>query len=74
MRRSSYDFSEKSWGSILVTLLITGALGGMSLEYILSWFGKTAPTLLDFVLGVFGYELTIPVALMGWILKCFGVF
>lgn len=63
--------------SCLIWLIIVGVnvtLGAMSVDYILFWLGKDIPFLADAAIGLFAGEITIPIAVIGWILKCFGVF
>jgi hypothetical protein len=40
----------------------------------LSWFGKDIPIIADIIIGLFVGEVSIPVAIIGWILKICGVF
>lgn len=49
-------------------------LGAISVEYILSWVNKDIPMFGDIIVGLIGGSVTIPVAIIGWILKLFGVF
>jgi hypothetical protein len=55
-------------------LILNLTVGGWSVDAILSWFGKDIPFLADTVIGLFVAELSIPVAIVGSILKAFGVF
>lgn len=57
---------------ILIILNIT--IGAWSVAEILSWFGKTIPFIGNALIGLFVGEISIPVAIVGWILKLFGVF
>jgi hypothetical protein len=59
---------------VLAILVINFIIGGMSVDYILSWFGKNIPFLGDMTIGLFVGEFSIPIAFVGWILKSFGVF
>ena len=62
-------------GKAFLVLLITNLLlGGLSVDYILSWFNKNIGFGWDMFLGLLFGELTMPVALFGWILKTLGVF
>jgi len=49
-------------------------LAGWSSDYILGWLGKDIPTFCDVFIGIFAGSVTIPIAVIGWILKLFGVF
>jgi hypothetical protein len=58
----------------IIILVINLLVGGWSVGEILSWFGKDIPTLWDVVIGFFAGEITIPVAVVGYVLKVCGVF
>jgi len=49
-------------------------LGAWSLIQILSWFGKSIPLLYNVIIGLFTGEFSIPIAIVGKILKACGVF
>lgn len=49
-------------------------IGGLSVDYILSWFAKDIPFIGDMIIGLFLAEISIPVAIVGWVCKFFGVF
>lgn len=55
-------------------LLINITLGAWSVYEILSWFGKSVPLLANIIIGLFTGEFSIPIAIIGYILKCFGIF
>ena len=55
-------------------LLGWSLFGYISLAYILSWFGLSAGFLLTIICGMIGIDITSPVAIVGFILRCFGVF
>ena len=57
-----------------VILLINLVFGGWSIDYILGWFAKEIPFVADMCIGLFLGELTIPVAIVVWILQLCGVF
>jgi hypothetical protein len=59
---------------ILIILVINLTIGAWSVIEILSWFGKSIPLMGNVVIGLFVGEISIPVALVGWILKISGVF
>jgi len=72
MRKNSYGNSGCS-----IYLFILGlnlVLGTMSVNYILSWFDKSIPLWGACIIGLIGGEITMPVAVIGLLLKCFGVF
>lgn len=58
----------------IIVLIINLLIGGWSVNTILLWFGKDIPFLADTIIGLFAGEITIPVAIIGKILKVFGVF
>lgn len=71
--------NKMSIGGIAIgfQLIIFGlyfAFIGWSVDYILNWFGKDIPFIGDFVIGIFAGSVTIPVAVVGWILQLFGIF
>jgi len=59
--------------TMIMFALFNVALGGVSVDYILSWFGKDIPFLADSLIGLFAGEISIPVAVIGWVLNSFGV-
>ena len=61
-------------GCLGVVIIFNFIAGGMSVNYILAWFGKSLPFIADGLIGLIVGELSIPVALFGWTLRCFGVF
>lgn len=58
----------------LVLVLFNIFIGGISVDYILSWFGKDIPNIADGVIGLFVGEISVPIAIIGWILQACGVF
>ena len=58
--------------SAMLVLNIT--VGAWSVGEILSWTGKNIPLWADTLIGLFVGEISIPVAIVGWLLKLFGVF
>lgn len=55
-------------------LLLNVTVGTWSVIEILSWFGKSIPTLANVVIGFFLGGLTIPIALIGWLVQVvFGI-
>ena len=61
-------------GLMLIIALFNGIIGGLSVNYILSWFHKDIPMVFDMLIGLLVGEFSVPVALVGKILKLFGVF
>lgn len=57
---------------LLVAFNIT--VGAWSVIEILSWFGKSIPLWANVLIGLFTAELSVPIAIVGYILKSFGVF
>ena len=49
-------------------------IGGWSINQILSWLGKNIPWYFDCLIGLFTGQFSIPVAIIGKILKCCGIF
>jgi len=50
------------------------AISTCCVTIILSWFDVTMPLIARIGIGVIGGEFAIPIAIIGSILKCFGVF
>ncbi len=63
-------------GCFLVSLILVFniTVGAWSVNEILSWFGKNIPLWADGLIGLFTAELSVPVAIVGYILKACGVF
>lgn len=61
-------------GLVSSIVLLNLIAGGMSVAYILSWFGQDIPIVMDVIIGLIFGEISIPIALVGYILKLFGVF
>lgn len=62
-------------GCALIIFVLNLIFGGMSVNYLLEVFAnKVIPFGWAMVIGMFAGEITIPVALVTWILKHFGVF
>ncbi len=71
------DSDNKSGCGCLITtiaILINLTVGTWSSYEILSWFHKMIPMIGNVVIGLFAGEVTIPVAVVGWILKLCHVF
>lgn len=60
--------------SCVVLFLLNITFGTMAISTILSWFGINIPFLGDLLLGFVAGEIAIPIAIVGFILKLFGVF
>ena len=58
----------------LVILTINATIGAWSIIQILSWFGKSVPMIANIILGLFVGEISIPIAIVGYILKICGIF
>lgn len=56
-----------------VIILVNATLGAWSIIEILSWFGKTIPLVASIVIGLIAGEISIPIAIIGWILRICGV-
>lgn len=74
MLRKSKGNSNIGCLGILLVLAINLSIGAWSVIEILSWFGKSIPLLGNIIIGLFVAEISIPVAIVGTILKAFGVF
>lgn len=69
-------FKIRNMGCLMAIglLLLQVTVGTWSVIEILSWFGKSIPTLANVVIGFFLGELTIPIALIGWLVQIvFGI-
>lgn len=61
-------------GCVIFVLALNLVVGTWSVIEILSWFGKSIPLIGNIIIGLFAGELSIPVAIIGYILKLFGIF
>ena len=59
---------------VAIIMLINLTLGAWSIIEILSWFGKSIPLLINMIIGLFVGEVSIPIAIVGYLLKLFEVF
>lgn len=57
-----------------LVLAINVTVGAWSVLQILSWFGKSIPIWGAILSGLFVGEFSIPVAVVGWVLRACGVF
>lgn len=67
------------WNKVSIVLSILLGIGYITLGtwssiQILSWFGKSIPLLGNLIIGFFTGTITIPIAIVGMILRMFGVF
>lgn len=60
--------------TVIVILLINLSIGAWSISEILSWFGKWIPLIASVIIGLFAGEISIPIAIIGWVLRICGVF
>lgn len=58
----------------IIIFAINITIGAWSIIQILSWFGKTIPLLGSIIIDLFAGEVSIPIAIVGCILKAFKVF
>lgn len=65
---------EAKFSMLLMYLVCSIAIGGWSVNEILSWFNKDIPFIADIILGLIVASVSIPVAIVGWILGSCGVF
>ena len=59
---------------LIMIMLINLTIGARSVIEILSWFGKSIPMVGNVAIGLFLGEFSIPLAIVGKILKVCGVF
>lgn len=60
--------------ALIAIIILNLAVGGWSVDVILSWFGKDIPFLADSLIGLFTAEFSVPIAIVGKILLMFGIF
>ncbi|MDU3410155.1 hypothetical protein [Clostridium sp.] len=60
--------------TIIIIGLINISIGTWSVIEILSWFGKSIPLIGSAIIGLFAGQISIPVAIVGWVLRLFGIF
>jgi len=58
------------WIAVFVFNLL---FGGWSVNFLLSLLDKNIPFFWDIVIGLFTAEVTVPIAVVTWILRHFGV-
>lgn len=71
MKNSTY--CGVTGGFILFILALNASIGGFAVNYLLSLFGKNIPFLLDMVIGFFAGQFAIPLAIIGYLLRLFGI-
>lgn len=76
MKKNSSVGSGMSIGCLIyiAVIVLNVTVGAWSVGEILSWFSKDIPLFADVVIGLFVGEVSIPVAIIGAILKACGVF
>lgn len=61
-------------GCYLIIFAFNVTVGGLSVNYLLQFFlDKTVPFIGAAIIGLFTAQLTVPVAIVVWILSRFGV-
>lgn len=55
-------------------IILNLTIGAWSVNEILSWLDKDIHFIFDMLIGLFLGEMSIPVAIVGWLLKLFNVF
>ena len=60
--------------TVIFILLLNLSIGAWSVIEILSWFGKSIPLWGNVIIGLFTAEFSVPIAIVGWILRILGVF
>lgn len=65
---------KSSCGCMIFILLFNLLIGTWSSIEILSWFHKSIPLIGNVIIGLFAGEISVPVAVIGYILRLFGVF
>lgn len=71
---NDYDDGLGGCLTIIIILIINAILGAWAVAEILSWFGKDIPLIGDILLGMVAGEIAFPIAIVGWLLRIFGVF
>jgi hypothetical protein len=61
-------------GCFLFIIALNLTVGTWSVIQILSWFGKTIPLWGSVLIGLFIGEFSVPIAIVGWLLRICGVF
>ena len=74
MRRNDNGTGVVGCGCWLIVLLINVSVGGWSVQYLIDVvFNEVIPFWGAAVIGLFVGELSIPAAIIVWLLKFFGV-
>lgn len=58
----------------IVVAIINLTCGAWSIGEILSWFGKDIPFWGDGLIGLILGQFSVPIAVIGWVLRVCGVF
>jgi len=74
MRYSYSNNASIGCVKVIWIMLVNIFLGGFCVDVILGWFGKNIPFYGDAVMGFFTGQFAIPIAIVGSILKWFGIF
>lgn len=76
-RINMYTKSDSGWlncGCVLLVLAFNVTVGAWSVNFLLDFFlNKTVPFIGAAVIGLFTAQLTVPVAIVVWILQLFNV-
>lgn len=62
------------YSAFIILFIMNITIGAWSIIEILSWFGKSIPLWSSILLGLFTGEVSIPIAIIGKILRVCGVF
>lgn len=74
MSKNESSGSGTAYGCGIFIILFNLFVGTWSVDNILSWFGKDIPLIADLLIGLFVAEISVPVAIVGEILRACGVF
>lgn len=72
MRNSATEIAGGYCGCWVIILLLNLALGGWSVDLILSLFDKDIHWIGDVLIGLVIGQFTIPIAIVIWLLQLFG--
>lgn len=59
---------------IMISILLNALIGGLSINAIGGWIGINIPFIGDMIIGTLSSTISVPIAIIGWILRLFGVF
>lgn len=74
MRNKKSGYGAMGYIAIISILLLNLIIGAWSVIEILSWFGKSIPLIGSIIIGLFAGKVSIPIAIIGYILKLCGIF